>query len=241
MDIDFNIESTVLFVKKRGKLWQIARFSLTGLKAPAVLRLVLDAGKWKRDYKLRAEERQENTFDLEIPEISKDIECRASLQLNKQKLEKTFLLKVHRKWDIHVQNFTHTDIGYTDLPSRVAEGYQEAFKSIISFCEETSNFDQYSKYMWNIETGYWLDKAIEGLDKNQLKKIKSLVHEKRIEITPLYVAHTSEFNDEETLIRRMYFAFYLHFVLQSKRESSIAAYITDTTWLLVPLLTRDVI
>lgn len=77
-----------------------------------------------------------------------------------------------KKWEIHIQNFTHTDIGFTDLPSRVARGYRESVRSILDFCNETKDFDEGSKYKWNIETGYWLENALVGLNKNDLDKFK---------------------------------------------------------------------
>jgi len=61
-----------------------------------------------------------------------------------------------------------------------------------------------SKCRWNVGTGYWLENAISGLNRDKLEKVRSLAKEGMIEINPLYAAHTSEFNDEETLIRSMY-------------------------------------
>ncbi|MCK5566303.1 MAG: hypothetical protein KAI62_00230, partial [Actinomycetia bacterium] len=61
---------------------------------------------------------------------------------------------------------------------------------------------------------------------------------KRIEITPLYVAHTSEFNDEETLIRSLYFAFNFAKECGVKIESAMASDITGQPWLLAQILSR---
>ena len=60
---------------------------------------------------------------------------------------------------------------------------------------------------WNVETGYWLECAVTGLTAAERARLRSLIRKGRVELTPLYVAHTSEFNDEETLIRSMYYAF----------------------------------
>ena len=58
-----------------------------------------------------------------------------------------------------------------------------------------------------MEIGYWLENALEGLTEEEREKVKTLVREGRIELCPLYVSHTSDFNDEETLIRSLYFTF----------------------------------
>ena len=238
MVISFNIESTVLFVKKRGKLWQIIRLYLDKSWKSTSLSVLLDTGKWKKKYRIRPEDGIDGFFDMEVPELKEKTRCKATIIIDKERSCKEFILEPHKKWEVHVQNFTHTDIGYTDLPSRVADGYREAFKSIIDFCDQTRGFDDYSKYRWNIETGYWLDKALEGLDQSQLKKVKSLVKEGRIEICPLYVSHTSEFNDEETLIRSLYFAFQFARECGVKIETAMASDITGQPWLLPQILQK---
>ena len=207
MKKDFNIETTVLFKKIDGKLFQQARLFITGINYSDknLIKLHLYGQKWNKDFELNVGSLFNNYFEIFIPSMEEEVASKAILEIDNLKLEKAIIFKPHRKWDVHIQSFTHTDIGYTDLPSRVAKGYRESIDSIINFCEETDSFDSDSTYKWNVETGYWLDQALRGVNPARLRKVKSLVKDGRIEITPLYVAHTSEFDDEEVLIRSLYF------------------------------------
>jgi len=237
--LDFNIESTVLFHKVKGKLYQIAKLRLFEFEDYKQVRLILNIEDWKEEYRITHKKEGCNYFDIDILPLNEDTKCKAILKIDNFKLEKDITLKPHRKWDVHIQNFTHTDIGFTDLPSRVAKSYREAIKSIIGFCDETKDFDDDCKYRWNAETGYWLDQAIRGLDEHQLKKFKSLVKKDRIELTPLYVAHTSEFNDEEILIRSMYFGFEFAKECGVKIETAMASDSTGQPWILPQILSKS--
>jgi len=240
MKKDFNLESTVFFKKIKGKLYQLARLTLQGIDASieGKIKLELRAGSWTGNYELR-NEKQDTGYDIYLPSIEGDLKLKAVLLSGNLRLEKDIVLEPHRKWEIHIQPFTHTDIGYTDLPSRVVKSYKEAIISIVDFCEETACFDADSKYRWNIETGYWLENAIEGLSKNHLDKVKKLVREGLMEITPLYVAHTSEFNDEEILIRNLYFAFDFAKQCGARIESAMSSDITGQPWFLPQILYRS--
>jgi len=239
VSLDFNIETTVLFHKVKEKLFQVAKLKLNDNTGSEPIKLTLKTHGWKKEYDMAYDKNEPNLFDIDIPPIEKDTKCRATLEIKDKKLEKDIILKTHRKWEVHIQNFTHTDIGYTDLPSRVAKSYVKAMKSIIRFCDETRDFDDDSKYRWNVETGYWLENAISGLTEDELKKVKKLVREGRIEITPLYVAHTSEFNDEETLVRSMYFGFEFAKKCGVKVKTAMASDSTGQPWLFPQMLSKS--
>lgn len=235
--MDFTIDTTVLFKKVEGQLIQVARLKTEKQKLPQSV-LNLNTSRWSQTYKINGDYQGAGFVDLDIPALEQDTPCRAELNTGTETIKKELVLKARRRWEIHVQNFTHTDIGYTDLPSRVARGYQESMRNIIDFCKETENFDQDSQYRWNVETGYWLEQAISNLDKADLEQVKKLTARGRIEIAPLYVAHTSEFNDEETLIRSLYFAFWFADQCGVSIKSAMASDVTGQPWMLAQILPR---
>jgi len=237
METDFFIETLPLFRNSGGKLLQAIRIRLEGGKTGGPCRLSLHAQGWRRTFALSGGE-PGTPLQVTVPAIETATECDCRLTLGDAAREKRVTLAPRRRWEIHVQNFTHTDIGYTDLPSRVAKGYREALKSILRYCDETTDYPPESIFRWNVETGYWLENAVAGLEKRELARFRSLVRKGRVELTPLYVAHTSEFNDEETLVRSLYFAFDFARRSGASIRCAMASDSTGQPWILPPCLSR---
>ncbi|MDD5658925.1 MAG: hypothetical protein PHR39_02795, partial [Actinomycetota bacterium] len=247
MNIKYDIEPTVLYKKVNNQLSQLATVKFEGIKFPKDInfKLNLFTDGWKKEFKIDSKNRNNNYdfkntyFEIYIPVVKEESKCRAVLEINDDKFEKDVVLKPRRMWEVHIQNFTHTDIGFTDLPSRVAEGYKDSIKSILNFYNETKDFDEDSIYKWNVETGYWLENALSGLSSNQLIQFKNMIKNSHAEITPLYVAHTSELNDEETLIRSLYFAFEFAKECGVRIETAMASDITGQPWILPQVFSKS--
>lgn len=235
--LDYKIETTVLFHKINGKLFQLSKLNLNKKVNGRKIKFVLNTTKWKKELDLLNDD--SDTFNLDLPPVENDEKCKSLLLMDNVKIEKEIILKSRRKWDVHIQNFSHTDVGYTDLPSRVIKGYEKALKLIIDFCAETRNFRDDCKYKWNIETGYWLENAIKNLNNKEMGSLKKFIRERLLEITPLYVSHTSEFNDEETLIRSLYFGFNFARECNVKIESAMATDSTGQPWILPQILYKS--
>lgn len=238
---DFNIKTTVFHKLFNKKLLQKMNLFIDKgtLKDSEDFSLQINFENELSEFNFSFKDLKNDYFEFYIPPIEKVKKIIAELSLNNAKLKKEIVLMPRRKWEIHLQNFTHTDIGFTDLPSRVARGYRRDAKSILDFCSKTANFDEGSKYKWNIETGYWLKNALEGLNDIELKKFKELVKKGFIEITPLYVAHTSEFNDEETLIRGLYFSFWFAQECGVQIQTAMASDVTGQPWMLPQILSKS--
>ena len=205
--MNYSVRTTVLFHTADGALLQRASLSLDSPLEEGPFNLSIAAQKWKKEFSFSWDKGGRDAWFFDIPALDQDTECLCILSAGDEKWEKIIKLKNRRRWEVHIQNFTHTDIGYTDLPSRVAKSCKRSLKKIIEFCERTADYDIDSSYKWNVEIGYWLENALEGLTEEEREKVKTLVREGRIDLCPLYVSHTSDFNDEETSIRSLYFVF----------------------------------
>ncbi len=238
---NFEITTTVFFKQIDKILHQKVRLFLEkeNNKELKNITLLIHSAGWEKKLTFAEKELVDNYFDFFIPAARNSEKINAEISDGDSTLKKEFILKPRRKWEIHIQNFTHTDIGYTDLPSRVVRVYRESARAILDFYDETRDFDEGSKYKWNIETGYWLENALTGLKKNELKKFQDLIKSGFIEITPLYVAHTSEFNDEETLIRSLYFAFKFAKECGVNIVTAMSSDVTGQPWLLPQILSRS--
>jgi alpha-mannosidase len=234
----YRVETTVLFRRRREGLEQMLRVSLHPPLGAGPLRLLLHTSSWRRSVSPKGSE-PVASFQLAVPPVEAPLPCECHLTVGERSYRQRVLLQPRRRWVLHVQNFTHTDIGYTDLPSRVARGYGRALKNILRFCDQTAELPPESRYRWNVETGYWLENALRDLDTGELGKLRRLVRAGRIELTPLYVAHTSEFNDEETLIRSLYYAWQAGQRLGARIRTAMASDSTGQPWMFPQLLSQS--
>jgi len=199
----FDVESTVLFKNDGENLNQRVDFIITGdVSGRAEIALkgagfslsedVLISGKHKR-------------FHIFVPEIRKIQTCLAKLKSDGKEFSKNVHLVPQKKWEVHIIHFSHTDTGYTDLPSRIARNHGRFLKDVINFCERTNQHPNDSKFRWTIETGYQFENGWERLSLGERDEIISLIKEGRIELTPIYLSHNTELYDPEILWRTILF------------------------------------
>jgi hypothetical protein len=195
----FDVESTVLFRNDGENLKQRVDFIINSefkgkaeiiLKGPAFL---LSENVLIKNNKKR--------FPLFIPEIRKTQTCSAVLEIGEKEYSKNVNLVPQKKWKVHIIHFSHTDTGYTDLPSRIARNHGRFLKEVIEFCERTNQYPDDSKFRWTIETGYQFENGWERLSQSERDKIILLIKEGRIELTPIYLSHNTELYDPEILWR----------------------------------------
>jgi len=241
--MDFNAESTVLFRRVNGSLKQIIKIDLSGeVPEKDNLELILNIRDTVSKFDLRDQDLKiggQPSYYIEVPEIIEDVSAAAVLVHGGSKTEKELLLKKRRRWEVHLQTFTHTDFGYTDLPSNIPGEYEKFLKEVIDYCDETKDFDELSRFRWNTESGSWLELAIKSISDAELNKFVDLAREGRIELQPFYEPHVSEYYDEEILIRSLYFAFDFARKNNLKIETAVATDVPGLPWLLPQILNRS--
>jgi len=138
-----------------------------------------------------------------VPEIKQTMEVEAQLSEADGMRTEKFQIVPKKKWRIHILHFSHTDTGYTDLPSRVARNHGRFLRQILEFCKETDAYPEESRFRWTAETGYQFLNGWERLDEAEKLEVVQRIKEGRIEIAPIYLAHTSELYDYEVLHRTL--------------------------------------
>lgn len=139
-----------------------------------------------------------------IPEITDPIKVEAHLITGtSQEFTGTFDLLPKKKWRIHILHFSHTDTGYTDLPSRVARNHGRFLRKILDYCRETDDYPDEARFRWTSETGYQFLNGWERLDESEKTEMVQRIKEGRIEVAPIYLAHTAELYDYEVLHRTL--------------------------------------
>lgn len=114
-----------------------------------------------------------------------------------------------RHWTVHVIQFAHHDLGYTDLPSNVLREFCGFYDDALRFCRETDHFPDDSRFRYTIEQGwsllYYLDHRPEEVRQEMMRRIR----EGRIEVNAFVGNETTELLGPEEMVRMLYPVFEL--------------------------------
>lgn len=87
---------------------------------------------------------------------------------------------------MHIIHFSHTDTGYTDLPSRIIRIHGDFIKKVLDYCRATDAYPDDARFCWNIETGYQFKNGWERLSPDQQHELLRRIKQGRIELTPIF-------------------------------------------------------
>ncbi|MFH0946904.1 MAG: hypothetical protein V2A76_17050 [Planctomycetota bacterium] len=179
----------------------------------------------------------ERWIEIEVPEPTAPTECRLSIgDGHVQTVTHDFLLQPPRHMEVHVLLAVHTDIGYTDLPEKVALLHCENLARMVEFCDRTDDWPAEVKPTYTIETGWQLEQFMKLGDPKLVKRLLERMREGRVVMNALYLNTLTGMATPEALLRLRGFA------MECERKLGIScrgASQTDTpsySWSLCSLL-----
>ncbi len=110
-----------------------------------------------------------------------------------------------RHWSIYLFHHSHTDIGYTELQTRIFKNHLEYLDDVVKYCRETDAYPEDAKFRWNIEISWALQNYLQHRPESQAKELLDLVRQGRVEVGAWYLQLSDAFAHEE-LIRAVDFA-----------------------------------
>lgn len=172
-----------------------------------------------------------------LPEIRKAQSCTITLKSNGALIGKqTFMLNPLKKWRVHIIHFSHTDTGYTDLPSRIIRNHGRFLKKVLDYCRVTDAYPHDARFRWNIETGYQFKNGWERLSPDQQQELLRRIKQGRIELTPIFLGHNSELYDHELLARSVLWVSEFCRKYNIPLKSAMNTDLTGQPWAMVQIL-----
>lgn len=163
-------------------------------------RLVIGWGRQSCDCDLGRIQTGKSTVRAYIPDIRRPV--RLIFALSDAKLVVDH--RPQRHWSVHIIQFAHHDLGYTDLPSNVLREYCGFYDDALRFCAETDAFPDDSKFRYTIEQGwsllYYLDHRPPAVRDEMIRRIK----EGRIEVNAFVGNEVTELLGPEEMARMLY-------------------------------------
>ena len=142
-----------------------------------------------------------NGFDVKLPEAAKPVKARFEVRFTAPSgpvaLSREITLTPARHWSVYLFHHSHTDIGYTELQSRVARNHVEYLDSVVKYCRETDGYPDEAKFRWNIEVTWALENFVRTRPEADVKALVDLIRSGRIELSALYLQLSDCFAHEE--------------------------------------------
>ncbi|MCX6574225.1 MAG: hypothetical protein NTX99_09570 [Candidatus Aminicenantes bacterium] len=142
-----------------------------------------------------------NGFDVKLPEAAKPVKARFEVRYTAASgpvsLSREITLAPARRWSVYLFHHSHTDIGYTELQTRVAKNHVEYLDSVIKYCRETDGYPDDAKFRWNIEVTWALENFIKTRPEADVKALVDLIRSGRVELGALYLQVSDCFAHEE--------------------------------------------
>jgi len=142
---------------------------------------------------------------LFIPEVKADVAASFMLRAGRRTASVVKTLSPPRHWSIYLFHHSHTDIGYTDLQTRIFKKHAEYLDDVVKYCRETEAYPDDAKFRWNIEISWALQNYMKHRPENQVKELLDLVRQGRVEVGAWYLQLSDTFAHDE-LIRAVDFA-----------------------------------
>ncbi|MGD0782877.1 MAG: glycoside hydrolase family 38 C-terminal domain-containing protein, partial [Candidatus Aminicenantales bacterium] len=134
-----------------------------------------------------------------VPDLIKPARITFQVAVGKAKDEKEMMLAPQRKWTLYLLPHTHTDIGYTDLQTRVTKNHVEYLDAVIEFCKATDGYPDEAKFRWNIEASWGLENFLRTRPADKIAELVALLRSGRVELSAWYVNQSDGFSHEELI------------------------------------------
>jgi len=142
-----------------------------------------------------------NAVAVRVPAPSQPVKARFDIAWASGGSASSFVreitLEPARPWTVYLFHHSHTDIGYTELQSRVTRNHVEYLDSVIKYCRETDDYPDAAKFRWNIEVAWALENFVKTRPEADVRALVDLIKAGRVELSAIYLNVSDGFAHEE--------------------------------------------
>ncbi len=202
------IEPTVLFVQKEGKLLQVVQVTLENPAEPVEAELVVQCASGQITTPLGKRGKGKSSVHAHVPDVTQPTELQVSLTAGgKVQDRRTIPWQPGRHWEVCLVPISHHDLGYTDTLENVLRKYDGFYDDILRFCSETDQFPEEAKFRYRVEGSWSLQHFVENRPPQVVEQLGKYLREGRIEVSALYGNLITNLCGHEEQIRALYPSF----------------------------------
>jgi len=154
--LNFKVVPTVFYADVSGGLKQLLNVDVENAGPEVQGDLKINLGATEQTFHLGRLASGKGTYPIYLPDVKVPVAIKLTLKAGAATVEKNFILKPQRKWTVYLFHHSHTDIGYTELQSRVGANHLDYLDSVIDYCRATEDYPDDAKFRWNIEVSWAL-------------------------------------------------------------------------------------
>ena len=204
------IEPTIFFHEEDGQILQTLNLTIENFQTEKPYDIIIRFEDIEFRQTIESVKIGNHTYEISMPDLQEAIEVTIEIaSKGKVYTSKTITWTPQRHWEVHLVQFAHHDLGYTDLPSNVLDEYLSSFDAIIRFCEETEDWSEEAKFRYTIETTWSILHFLKHSSPEKIDRLIKLVKEGRVEVCALLGNQISEISASEELVRLLYPTFQL--------------------------------
>ena len=145
-------------------------------------------------------------YRVRIPDIREEADVKFSVrdEAGNVVAEKAVSWRPRKRWIIYLVQYSHHDLGYTDIPQNVLKEYVDFYDSIIRLCEETEDWPEEVKFRYQVEQFWSINYYLKTQPKRKVDRLLKLLKEGRVEVSALFGNEVSGLCGHEEIIRLVY-------------------------------------
>ncbi len=176
---------------------QLVRLRLEGDVPVPPKRVTVEApGKAAVEIPLGQPAKDLRTFTVAIPGVEHETELKVTVIAEEPIASASFALRPTRPWRLFLVQHTHTDIGYTDLPSRINVDHLEFIDEAVQACDWTDDYPEAARFRWTCEGTWAVERYLRERPPEKVARFLERVREGRIEVTAMSMNMTDLATEE---------------------------------------------
>jgi hypothetical protein len=197
--IKIEVRPTVLFVEEGGALRQRIDLAVDydGPAAPA--KVTIQGFRKPIDLALDSLTPGQSVVPVLIPDLLKPAMIKFQVAAGQAKASQSVMLAPQRKWTLYLLPHSHSDIGYTELQTRVTKNHVEYLDAVLDFCKATEGYPDEAKFRWNIEVSWSLQNYLKTRPADKVAELVALLKSGRVELSAWYLNQSDGFSHEELI------------------------------------------
>lgn len=172
-----------------------------------------------------------NVFTVDLPGVKSNETHVAELQLSAAVVKKKdFEQRCVRPMTVYILPHSHTDVGYTDLQTVVAEKQVNNLRRGIELARQTANNPAGARFIWNVEVLWAADLFLQRSDATERAAFFDAVKKGQVELNGMYLDELSALCRPEELIQLFRCATELSQTTGKPIQSAMISDVPGFTW-----------
>jgi alpha-mannosidase len=231
-----HFRSEPVLIRGDGKITQQLRISLDNLEHDRIIAISISGRKvLSQPMAIGA-----NIFRVPMSSVTSDIPMDITFIRDKRVIDRsTVFISPVPKRDVYVLPYSHNDIGYTDLQTKVEQKQWANLDQALALIRQTKDYPVESRFKWNMEVLWPLESYLHKATPERRQEVVEDIRNGSIGLNALYV------NPLTGLATSTEMAHFLDYAREFSEESSVpilSATVSDVpgfTWGIVSALSQN--